>query len=288
MSNHKDKFSVERMCKVFAVSKSSYYRWLARPVGVWEQRNLALGSEIKKVFEASRQSYGSPRIAVELVAQGIKISRQRAARIMAAMDIKVIQKPAFRVTTNSKHHYPIAPNVLSRNFSTQRPGQVWVSDITYLATAEGWLYLTVILDLYQRRVVGWSMSKGMSVDQTTFPAFKSATQRYPITSESIFHSDRGVQYAATNFTKVLCANPNITRSMSRKGDCWDNAVAESFFSSLKRECTAKRKFATRKEAELVVFDWIETWYNRLRRHSNLNQMNIIEFEQQFFKPNKAA
>jgi len=288
MSNHKDKFSVERMCRVFRVSRSTYYRWVSKPVGVWEERNRTVGSQIKRVYEASKKSYGSPRIAKDLKTIGLSISRQRTARIMKIIGISAVQKRAFRNTTDSNHTYAVVPNILSRNFTTERSGQVWVSDITYLATNEGWLYLTVILDLFQRRVVGWSMSTGMSVAQTTLPAFRQAINKYPITQELLFHSDRGVQYAADDFKKVLIANPLITRSMSRKGNCWDNAVAESFFSTLKRECMTKNKFATRKEAEIIVFEWIETWYNRFRRHSHLNQMNMLEFEQQFFKPNKAA
>jgi len=288
MSSHKDKFSVGRMCKVLEVSKTSYYRWLAKPVGIWEQQNLVVGAEIKQDFVASKMTYRSPRIAADLQARGMKISRQRTARIMSVMGIKVIRKPAFRDTTNSNHTYPVAPNVLSKQFTTEASCQVWVSDITYLATAEGWLYLTVILDLFQRRAVGWSMSSCMAVDQTTVPAFQRAVKKHPLTEALVFHSDRGIQYAAVDFTKVLGANPLITRSISRKGNYWDNAMAESFFSSFKRECTSRHKFATRMEAGLVVFEWIETWYNRLRRLSHLGQMNILEFEQQFFKPKQAA
>mgnify|MGYP000163560754 CR=1 FL=1 len=288
MSNHKDKFSAERMCRVLQVSKSTYYRRASTSVGVLEERDRTVGNRIKGVYEASRKSYGSPRIAKELKTVGLSISRQRTARIMKTVGISAVQKPAFRNTTDSNHNYAVVPNVLARNFNTQRSGQVWVSDTAYLATSEGWLHLTVILDLFRRRVVGWSMSTGMSVDQTTLPAFLQAIRKYPPTQELLFHSDRGVQYAAYDFKKVLAANPLITRSMSRKGNCWDNAVAESFFSTLKRECMTKNKLATRKEAEIIVFEWIATWYNRFRRHSHLNQMNIFEFEQQFFKPKKAA
>jgi len=193
---------------------------------------------------------------------------------MKELGLVARRKKQFKATTDSKHKFRIVPNVLNRNFKAQRKGQIWVSDITYIRTFTGWLYLTVILDLFDRKVVGWSMSRSLETKQTILPAWHMATTNRPITAELIFHSDRGVQYACDAFANLLDSNPLITRSMSRKGDCWDNAVAESFFKSLKAEAVYEKSYSTQKEAELVIFEYIEGFYNRNRRHSALGNLTI--------------
>lgn len=230
------------------------------------------------IFEASRRSYGSPRMTKELRANGWEVSTNRVAKIMRASDIKARRPQKFKATTDSRHNYPIAPNILNRSFKASRPCEVWVSDITYVRTKNGWLYLTVIIDLFDRKVIGWSMSRGMSTEETIIPAWIMAIRNRPITQNLIFHSDRGVQYACKEFTQILDSNLLITRSMSRKGNCWDNAVAESFFKTLKVEWIYTQKFVNQQAAQLSIFEWIESWYNRRRRHSALGYKTIEEFE----------
>jgi len=272
------KFSIEMMCKVFKVSKSSYYSWLqSGPSHRWIE-NEAILAEITRIYQHSKRTYGSPRIRGELVALGYGVSRQRVARIMKGVGIRARKARKFIATTDSKHNYPVAPNVLNRKFSVTRPGEVWVSDITYVRTKTGWMYLTVIIDLFDRKVVGWAMSKGLSALETSIPAWRMAVKNRPITDTLIFHSDRGIQYACEAFTNILNANPLVTRSMSRKGNCWDNAVAESFFKSIKVECIYTTEYPNQSTAQVSIFEWIETWYNRLRRHSALGYLTIEEFE----------
>jgi transposase InsO family protein len=191
------------------------------------------------------------------------------------------------VTTNSNHKYPVVPNKLNREFTTKNPSEAWVSDITYIAAKEGWIYLTVILDLWDRKIIGWALSKTMYAKDTVIPAWKMANDNRKINTPLIFHSDRGIQYACKEFTNYLGRDELVTRSMSRKGDCWDNAVAESFFKTLKTELVYHQDYETRKQAELAVFDYIETWYNRQRRHSALNGMTILEFEKMNYKKQAA-
>jgi transposase InsO family protein len=266
------------MCKVFKISKSSYYHWLKNgPSKRWLE-NQELLIRINTIFEYSSKTYGSPRIKEELQAQGFKVSRPRVARIMRAAGIRARIPRRFVATTDSRHNYPVAPNILNREFTATRPGQVWVSDITYIRTNRGWLYLTVIIDLFDRKVIGWSMSKGMTADETIIAAWRMAVNNRPVNQELIFHSDRGIQYACTKFTNILNANELIQRSMSRKGNCWDNAVAESFFKTIKVESVYNKIYQNHDHAKLSLFKWIETWYNRKRRHSALGYKTIEEFE----------
>jgi transposase InsO family protein len=266
------------MCKVFRVRKSSYYGWLKNgPSNRW-QENEKLLTEIMDIFEESDSTYGSPRMIKELKARGWVVGKNRVANMMRAADLRARKPKSFKVTTDSKHNYPVAPNVLDRKFRATRPGQIWVSDITYVRTKSGWLYLTVIIDLYDRKVIGWSMSKGLSAAETIIPAWMMATWKRPVTRELIFHSDRGIQYACDEFSKILIANKLIIRSMSRKGNCWDNAVAESFFKTIKVEWIYTKIFANQEHAQLSIFEWIESWYNRRRRHSALGYQTIEEFE----------
>jgi transposase InsO family protein len=266
------------MCKVFKVRKSSYYEWMKNgPSARWkENENLLI--EIMDIFEDSHKTYGSPRITEELRANGRKVSRKRVANIMRAADIRARKPRKFVATTDSRHNYPIVPNVLDRKFRATRPGEIWVSDITYVRTMNGWLYLTVIIDMYDRKVIGWSMSPGLSAEQTVITAWLMAIWNRPISQDLIFHSDRGVQYACEAFTKILESKKMITRSMSRKGNCWDNAVAESFFKTIKVEWIYSKSFINQEQAQLSIFEWIESWYNRQRRHSTLGYKTIEEFE----------
>jgi transposase InsO family protein len=226
----------------------------------------------------SKKTYGSPRIARELQAQNISVSRPRVARLMKLANIRSKFRKKYVVTTDSKHHFPVVENRLNRNFNPQTIGKAWVSDITYIKTAQGWLYLTVILDLGDRKVIGWSLSKSLKAIDTTIPAWKMAVQYRPVTKELIFHSDRGVQYACSEFTQLLNAHKNVIQSMSRKGNCWDNAVAESFFKNLKAEWTNEEHYCTTQQAAVSVFEYIETWYNTRRRHSSIHYQTPAEYE----------
>jgi len=241
------------------------------------------------IFEESFESYGSPRIKVELEKYGHYVSRPKVARIMKANYLYARRRRKFVFTTNSKHNYPIAANILNQNFTVSRLNQVWVSDITYIQTKQGWMYLTVIIDLFNRKVVGWSMSDNLTTEQTIIPAWDMAVKTNVITEELIFHSDRGSQYASYCFTNIIKKyNGLIKQSMSRKGNCWDNAVAESFFKSLKVEWVYKQSYSKRSEAELSIFSWIETWYNKKRMHSFLGYKSINEFELEMYNQNVAA
>jgi transposase InsO family protein len=281
-------FPIEMMCKVLGVSKSGYYSWLKRKPSKRAIENQKLMEQIRQVYKKSKGTYGSPRITEELKINYVHVSRRRVARLMRKANIRSITKKRFVVTTDSKHSYPVAPNLLNREFSVDRLGKVWVSDLTYIRTIEGWLYLTVIIDLADRRVIGWSMSNSMHTTATIIPAWRMAVRNRPITEELIFHSDRGVQYACTEFKELITGNVLVNQSMSRKGDCWDNAVAESFFKTIKTELIYRHSYATRKQAALSVFEYIETWYNTQRRHSSLNYLSPLEFAKLMFKLKIAA
>ena len=261
------------------VSTSGFYYWLKHPVGSRELKERELVERIKLVHGQSRRRYGSPRIAAELKVQGLVASRPRVARLMRKHRISSIIRKRYRVqTTDSNHVYTVAENYLSRDFSAERPAQKWVSDLTYLRTGEGWVYLTVVLDLADRKVVGWSLSGTMEAKQTTVPAFRMAVGNRPVVAPLLFHSDQGVQYACGEFRKQLEDLP-VLQSMSRKGNCWDNAVAESFFKTLKTEMVYHQRFATRQETRVAVFEYIEVWYNRNRRHSALGYLSPCQYEQ---------
>ncbi|WP_443940028.1 IS3 family transposase [Pedobacter sp. MW01-1-1] len=278
IADHKAVYPVEKMSSFFGISSSSYYKWTKDPVGFWQQQDTLLLTKLREVYSMSKGRYGSPRITKELNANGVKVSRPRIARLMLRNGIKSIMKRKYRVTTNSNHLYPVSPNLLLRDFGTTATAQKWVSDITYLRTAEGWLYLTVIMDLADRKIVGWSMENSMSSSATVVAAWKMAIKNRPIDKEIIFHSDRGIQYASHEFRNCFKGLP-VLQSMSRKGNCWDNAVAESFFKTLKTEMVYHRKFETNAQAKLEIFDYIEVWYNRKRRHSSLGYLTPIQVEQ---------
>jgi transposase InsO family protein len=257
------------MCIVLKLSRSSYYDCLQRKPSKWDIENLTLADHIKEVYEASKKTYGSPRVTTALLEKGIHVSRPRVARLMKQQKLQSIIRKKWVVTTDSRHNYPVVENKLNRDFSVTRSGQVWVSDITYIKTSQGWLYLTVIIDLYDRKVIGWAFSRSLKAVYTTIPAWRMAIRNRPITQMLIFHSDRGVQYACNEFKNLLSAYTLVVRSMSRKGDPWDNAVAESFFKTLKVEHIYQNSYKTFKEAELSVFEYIEAWYNVNRIHTTI-------------------
>jgi len=283
------RFPVEKMCSILGISKSSYYHWLnTGPCSRWLE-NQKIVDKIRTIFKDSFGSYGSPRIKEELSILGYKVSRPRVARIMKALALYARRKRSFKITTDSNHKYPIAPNLLQQKFDVERIHQVWVSDITYIQTEQGWSYLTVIIDLFNRKVMGWSISDNLTTEDTINKAWNMAIRKTTLTKPLIFHSDRGVQYASYKFTNILKSyNGLVKQSMSRKGNCWDNAVAESFFKSLKVEWVYKHNYSKRSEAELSVFQWIETWYNKKRRHSYLGYKTINEFELNMYNNNQAA
>jgi transposase InsO family protein len=269
------------MCKVLKLARSGYYAWCKRKLSPRNQENEILSEQIKLIHESSRQTYGSPRIKAALVARGFKVGRQRVVRLMAKLGICARLKRKFRVTTDSKHSLPIAKNVLDRNFTTTEPDRAWVADITYIWTAQGWLYLAVIIDLFSRRVVGWSMAEHMRTDLILTALEAALGQRIPSASGLVFHSDRGSQYASSDYQSAL-QNAGITCSMSRRANCWDNAVAESFFGTLKIELIHPRIFSTREIARTIIAEWIEVFYNRQRLHSTIAYLSPVHFEDNYW------
>jgi putative transposase len=268
------------MCKVFKLSRSSYYSWINRKPSKRALDNKNILQKIEQIYTKSKGRYGSPRIAKELKMLDIKASRHLVARMMRSHNMRSIIKKKFRITTGSSHKYPVAENVLNREFSVTDKNRVWVSDITYIRTKQGWLYLTIVIDLFDRKVIGWSLSHTMKAQETSIKLFKMALLNSPINPDQslIYHSDRGMQYACGEFVSELSKHKSVIRSMSRKGNCWDNAVAESFFKTLKVELIYQNKYQTKQQAELSVFEYIETFYNKNRRHKKLNNLTILEYQ----------
>jgi transposase InsO family protein len=257
------------MCKVFKISRSSYYDWLNRAPSQRALERIKIKQEIDILYKQSKGRYGSPKIANELRDRGWRISRPRVARIMRSEGIRSVICKKFRgATTNSRHSLPVAENHLNRDFDATMPGQKWVSDITYIPTAQGWMYLTIIMDLYDRKIIGWSLSTSMTTINTVLSAWKMATINRTATPGLIFHSDQGVQYASYIFSEKLKSH-RVIQSMSRKGNCWDNAVAENFFKILKSEMVKHTCFNSILQAKNEVFEFIEVWYNRKRKHQYL-------------------
>lgn len=255
------------MCKVFNVSRSGYYKWKRQKLSKKENMNR-LDCEIRYEFERSKGRYGSPRIYISLCNRNILTSKSTVARRMKALSLVARKKRKYKVTTLSKHNYSIVPNLLDRQFSVERPATVWVSDITYVRVASKWAYLTAIIDLADRSVVGWSFSRDMTTENTVIKAFYKACSNRPPLDGLIFHSDRGVQYACNEFKEIL-KSKNIKQSMSAKGDCWDNAVAESFFKTIKVEELYNYSFSSFTKTKSVIFNYIDGWYNTIRIHSTL-------------------
>ena len=267
------------MCRALDVSRSGNYAFKSRPKSRQRIDNEKLLIEIKRVFLENDSNYGSPRIWDQLHhKEQILCSLNRVARLMRENSIVAVQKRKFRVTTNSKHGYPVWPNVLNRNFAVEKPNAVWVSDITYVWTFEGWLYVAAVLDLFSRGIVGLAMDKTIADTLTTRAMTQAILRRSP-TKGLICHTDRGSQYAGNDFKGILAQN-EFVESMSKKGDCWDNAVAESFFHTLKVELIHRMKFRTREEAKRKIFEYVETYYNRRRAHSTLGNLSPFEYERQ--------
>lgn len=269
MTDHIPQWSVEKMARVLAVSSSGYYAWRRRSPSAKAKKDMAVVEQIRAIQKRHRRRYGSPRVWQELKSQGIVVGHNRVARLMRLNDLQCKSPKRFKRTTNSRHSEPVAENLLDRKFNVALPNTVWVSDITYLPTKEGWLYLCVVIDLYNRQVVGWSMRTDMTVT-LVIDAFMMAVVRRRPTGRLLFHSDRGIQYCASAFRSVSeMAVPQLVRSMSRKGNCWDNACAESFFKTLKRELEELDGSYRRKKVRLAVFEYIEGYYNRLRIHTSI-------------------
>jgi len=268
---------------VLDVSRSGYHRWLNSTPGKWAYENAILLEQINIIYNEYRGLYGSPRITDELNDRGFKCSRPRVARLMSKNGIVAKTKRKFKATTNSKHTYPVSPDLLNQNFAAQSMNQIWTSDITYIRTIAGWLYLTVIMDLFNRQIIGWSMSDRLTAATTTIPALMDAYRRQKPFAGVIFHSDRGVQYACHDFRDKL-TEYNMIQSMSGKGNCYDNAVTESFFHTLKTELVYFENYQTRELAKQSIFEYIEVFYNRQRKHSFLGYKTPV----QFAELNKAA
>jgi len=277
ISDHTGKFKVQRMTELLEVSKSGFYRHLKRLPGKRAQENSFLLTKVKEIYEQGRKCYGSPRITASLRQQGYSVGRNRVARIMRENHLRAKMKRKRVNTTDSNHSRPVAENILNRQFQVSEPNRVWAGDITYIPTREGWLYLSVVLDLNSRKVVGWSMAQTMETD-LVLGAMNMALQRRETAPGLLFHSDRGSQYASQAFQEHL-KGYSMSQSMSRKGNCYDNACSESFFGTLKLEC-CDRVFTTRKEASSAIFEYIEVFYNRQRLHSSLGYLSPEQFEQQ--------
>lgn len=266
------------MCQKLEVSRSGYYQWHKRDESPRKKKDRELKEKILAIYIKSKKRYGSPRINDELRDMGIRCGKKRIERLMRELGIRARHKRQFRVTTNSKHNYPVAPNLLNRQFQVNAPNQVWVADITYIRTFEGWLYLAAVMDLFSRKIVGWSMSKTMTSD-LAITALKMAIHSRRPSKGLMHHSDRGVQYASHAYQDVL-KNHGMVCSMSRKGNCWDNAAMESFFSTLKTECIDEKIYLSRTQAKREIFEFIEIDYNRKRRHSTIGSMTPENFENQ--------
>jgi transposase InsO family protein len=275
----KANFPVAFMCRQLGLSPSGYYAWERREVSRRRQEDEALIPKIRASHRASRGTYGSPRIYDDLKDQGETVGRHRIARLMRENGITARPLKRFRKTTDSNHDLPVAPNLLERNFEAARPNQVWVGDITYIWTGSGWTYLSVIVDLFSRRVVGWALDNNMRAELVT-KALEQAVGLRQLEPGLIFHSDRGSQYASAAYQKALAA-AGITPSMSRKGDCWDNAVAESFFSTLKRELVSKCYWLNMKAVRMAIHEYIEAFYNGRRKHSTNGNLSPVEYERRF-------
>ena len=269
------------MCRVLGVSRSWYYAWLKAGAGKRQREDRVLSAAIKAAFDRSNQTYGAGRIVYELRGQGIRAGKNRVQRLMKQHGLRVKTARRFKVTTNSAHKRPVVPNLVQRNFSAEAPDRLWTGDITYIWTAEGWLYLAVVLDVFSRRIVGWSMNKRMT-DELVSTAFKNAMLRRRPAPGFIFHSDRGAQYCSNRFQALVKGTGGV-QSMSGTGCCYDNAVTESFFGTLKRELVHCCSFRDRAEAQSRIFRYIEVFYNRQRRHSAVSYQSPDNYERLFFK-----
>lgn len=276
IEKHRSSHAVEMMCRALKVTRSGYYAWRNGGSSRRAQRDAELLEKIRESHRESQGRYGSPNVHEDLRQWGYRCSRKRVARLMKEDGLRCKAVRRFRVTTDSGHALHVAPDLLQREFSVEAPGKAWVSDITYLWTRQGWLYLCIVLDLWDRKVVGWSMGESLRADLAVEALRKAVMRRRP-QEGLVFHSDRGIQYCSEVFRMEL-SRYGMLQSMSRKGNCWDNAVAESFFGILKRELVYHETYHTRNDARLSVFQYIEGWYNRRRRHSTLGRRSPLAFE----------
>ena len=283
VNNHRDSYDVNTMCRVLEVSRSGYYRHLrARPSNT-QRRVERIGEEAKRAFEENHGSVGYRKVQKQLVAEGTDCCQETVRKTLTKQGLHAaVARKFVPTTTDSDHDLPIAENLLDRDFTATRPNDKWVSDITYIRTDEGWLYVTVVIDLFSRKVVGWSMDDHMRAS-IVMKAFNMAVAHRRPTSDLLFHSDRGSQYAADVFRDRL-AFLNVTQSMSRKGNCWDNAPAESFFGRLKTEWSSRNRYRTREEAKRSIYFYIEMFYNSKRRHATLGYLSPNNFEDQLLTP----
>ena len=278
IEQHRDEWPITIMCQVLDVSRSGFYAWRQRPESESTQRRSELVEQMKSVHsDRDMKNYGSPRMHEELVSRGHDVCENTVAKLMRDHGIRAARSRKFRVTTDSRHSHPVAENILDREFEQALPDRVWLADITYIWTREGWLYLACVLDSCTRKIVGWSMSERMEKGLVLDALQSALSQRLPDTAALLHHSDRGSQYASHAYQELL-REQNITCSMSRKGNCWDNAMMESFFATLKQERIYQEDYVTRAEARSSVFDYIERFYNRQRRHSALGHMSPEQYE----------
>ncbi len=285
IADSRDEFPVRRMCTMLGVSSSGYYAWRTRPPSAREMANRELVEEIEAVFEESNETYGSPRVYWKLKRQGAKCSKNRIARLMRLRGLKAKQARRFKSTTKRNRAHPVAPNLLQRNFATKKPNEKWLTDITYISTWEGWLYLATVLDLYSRRIVGWAMSERMT-DELTLTALGMALQRRRPDPGLVHHSDQGSQYTSDAYQAMLEGH-GFQVSMNGAGTWYDNAPMESFFGTLKSECVHHVIYRTRDEARADLFSYIEVFYNRRRLHSALDYLSPEEYERIFSSGNLA-
>lgn len=277
--DHRQLFSLVGMCKVLGVPRSCYYTWCKSSLSERAREIKSLKSQVQSIFTQSRENYGSRRICKILTSQGVKISRRRVRKLMKEQNLHCKTKRKFKVTTDSKHSNPIAPNILDRKFEVEAPNKAYVGDITYIWTAEGWLYLAVVLDLFSRQVVGWSINERMKAALVNDALTVALWKRKPAKG-LLWHTDRGSQYASDSHRELI-ASHGIVQSMSRKGNCWDNSVAESFFKTLKTELVYHCEFKTRAKARQMIFEYIEVFYNRERLHSANSYLSPVEYENNF-------
>lgn len=276
--SHSDTYAVERLCRVLGVSTSGYYAWRDRPLSPRAVTNRRLVTKLQCFYQASRGIYGAPRLHQDLLAVGERVSRQRVARLMQSVGLQSKVARQFVITTDSKHSHAPAPDYLCRDFQCDRINAAWVSDTTFIRTRQGWLYLAVVLDLYSRQVIGWAMGDRNNGDLVA-DALTMAVWRRGDKQRVVVHSDRGSTYASSQY-RALLDQHGLICSMSRKGDCYDNAVAESFFGTLKTELVDHEDYHTKAEARQSLFEYIEVFYNRQRRHSTLGYLSPLAFERQ--------
>ena len=279
IDDHRGVWPIAVQCDVLEVARSGYYAWRKRPPSAQAQRRAELADRIQKIHARKNHDvYGAPRIQKELAAEGHACNRKTVAKCMKQAGIQAKTRKKFRViTTDSNHPHPVAENIVDRNFSPTQKNQTWTADITYIPTDEGWLYLAAVEDLYSRKIVGWSMSDRID-SRLAVDALEMAVQRELPGAGLVVHSDRGVQYASEHYQTLLRKHA-VTCSMSRKGNCWDNAPMESFFATLKKELVHHERYETRQDARHSLFEYIEVFYNRVRRHSSLGYQSPLQFEQ---------